>query len=108
MGTSKKIEREARLGRKSTKKTARLYGGEPGKVSVLVKLHDLGGRAIYFYDLLTGEMHHKEKPSQEMWDRWNRQGLEIDHPIGINADSVADWVKYGRKEARRRGLTVGD
>ena len=106
MGISKKTKEEVGHGGKSKKKTARLYGAEPGKVFVLVKLHDLGSRAIYFYDLLTGEMHHKEKPSQEMWDRWQRQGLEIDHPSGMNADSIAEWVKYGRKEAKRRNLTV--
>lgn len=109
MGVSEEIEEEVGPGRKSEKrKTVRLYGAEPGKVSVLVKLHDLGSRAIYFYDLLSGEMHHTEKPSQEMWDRWKRQGLEIDHPGGMNADRIAEWVKYGRKEAKRRGLTVGE
>jgi hypothetical protein len=39
---------------------------------------------------------------------WEATVLEIDHPSGINADSIADWVKYGRKEAKRRGLTVGE
>ena len=107
MGISEEIEEEVGHGGKSKKKkTARLYGAEPGKVSALVKLHDLGGRAIYFYDLVTGEMHYKEKPTQDMWDRWKRQGVEIDHPSGMSADRIADWVKYGRKEAKRRGLAV--
>ena len=108
MSISEETEEEVGHGRKSKKKTARLYGAQPGKVSALVKLHDLGGRAIYFYDLLTGEMHYKEKPPQEMWDRWQMQGIEIDHPSGMNADRIAEWVKYGRKEAKRRGLTVGE
>jgi hypothetical protein len=109
MGISKTTaEAAGPRGKSKKRKTVRLYGAESGKVSALVKLHDLGGRAIYFYDLLSGEMHHTEKPAQEMWDRWNRQGLEIDHPSGMNADKTADWVKYGRKEAKRRGLTVGE
>ena len=31
-----------------------------------------------------------------------------EHPNGMNADRIAAWVKYGRKVAKRRGLTVGE
>ena len=58
------------------KKMARLVGTAPGRVTVLVKLHDWGHRAIYVYNLLTGEARRvqcaRRRALEAILDRWNR------------------------------------
>ncbi len=94
--------------RSSGKKTARLVGTAPGKVYVLVKLHDWKGRAIYLYNLLTNEMIHIPTPTQEEWDRYYSEGTQITHPGGIKAEDAIAWVEYAKQEAMRLGLTVAE
>ena len=100
----------APVGRSSTnkKKVARLAGKEPGsgKVHVLIKLHDWSGRAIYLYNLVSGEMRHIPQPSDEVWNQYCQLGIEIPHPGSIQATDVERWVQYGKQEAQRRSLTV--
>jgi hypothetical protein len=97
-------------GSSSQKKTARLAGTEDGsgKVHVLIKLHDWAGRAIYLYNLLSEEMIHIPRPTQEEWDQYSKIGVQIPHPGGIPAENAEDWVKYAKQEAQRRGLTIGE
>jgi len=90
------------------KKTARLVGTATGKVHVLVKLHDWAGRAIYLYNLLTNEMIYIPKPTQEEWDQYANAGTQITHPGGMPATDATAWVKYGKQEAKRLGLTVAE
>jgi hypothetical protein len=100
----------APVGRSSTskKKVARLAGKEPdsGKVHVLIKLHDWAGRAIYIYNLVSGEMRHIPQPSEEVWEQYSKLGVEVPHPGNIQATDVTKWVAHGKKEAERRGLKV--
>lgn len=100
------------MGRGSTskKKTTRLAGKEPssGTVHVLIKLHNWAGRAIYLYNLVTGDMRHIPQPSDEMWEQYNKLGIEIPHPSKIPADAAEKWVEIGRREAQRRGLKVAE
>jgi hypothetical protein len=92
----------------SEKKVARLAGKEPGsgKVHVLIKLHDWAARAIYIYNLVSGEMRHISQPSDEVWDQYRQLGIVVPHPRGIQARNVTYWVNYGQQEAKRRGLKV--
>ncbi len=107
------------LGRGSTskKKVARLAGKEPesGKVHVLIKLHDWAGRAIYIYSLTMPDseaperrMRHIPQPSDEVWNQYRQVGIEIPHPGKIQAADVTKWVNYGKQEAQRRGLKIGE
>jgi hypothetical protein len=100
----------APVGRKSTsrKRVARLAGKEPGsdKVHVLIKLHDRAGRAIYVYNLVTGERRHIPHPSEEIWEQYSHLGVEVPHPGDIQATDTTRWVAYGKQEAERRGLKV--
>jgi len=95
-------------GSASKKKIARLAGRDPqsGKAYVLVKLHDWGGRAIYLYNLVTGEMRHIPRPSEEVWNRYWHAGTEIIHPGKIQVTNVTAWVEYGKEEARKLGLKI--
>jgi hypothetical protein len=98
-------------GTSSQKKTARLAGTEEGsgKVHVLIKLHNWGGRAIYLYNLLTEkEMIHIPRPTQEEWDRYSKIGVQILHPGGIPADDARAWINYAKQEAQRHGLTIAE
>lgn len=88
------------------KKTARLIGTGPGKVHVLAKCHDWAGRAIYLYNLLTDEMIHITKPSDEEWEQYHTAGVRISHPGGIQAGNAPAWVKYGKQETERLGLKL--
>lgn len=109
----------APVGRGSTskKKIARLAGkgAESGRVHVLIKLHDWAGRAIYIYNLAMSDteaperrMRHIPKPSEEVWTQYSHLGIEIPNPGGIQATDVTSWVNYGRQEAQRRGLKIGE
>ncbi len=93
---------------RTDKKTARLVGKEPGKVFVLVKLHNWAGRAIYLYHLLNKEMIHIARPSQQQWDTYASAGVEIDHPGGVQATDVEEWVRYGKEQAALLKLTVAE
>jgi hypothetical protein len=93
---------------RTDKKTARLVGKEPGKVYVLVKLHNWAGRAIYLYHLLEGKMIHIPRPSDEQWKMYASEGVEIPHPGGIQATEADEWVRYGKKQAELLGLAVAE
>ena len=102
-------------GSTTKKKMARLAGKEPhaDKVQVLIKLHNWSGRAIYIYNLTMPDsappekrMRHIPQPSEEVWKRYEQLGVEIPHPGKIQATAVTQWVDYGRKVARTRGLKV--
>ena len=109
----------APVGRGSTskKKIARLAGkdAQSDKVHVLIKLHDWSGRAIYIYNLAVAEsepperrMRHIPRPTEDEWNRYKQAGIEIPHPGKIQATDVTSWVNYGKQEAQRRGLKVGE
>ncbi len=91
---------------RAKKKTARLVGKEPGKVFVLAKLHNWANRAIYLYHLEDEKMVHIAQPSQQQWDMYASAGVEIDHPGGIQATDVEEWVRYGNEQAKNLGLVV--
>jgi hypothetical protein len=93
---------------RTDKKTARLVGKEAGKVYVLVKLHNWAGRAIYLYHLLKKDMIHIARPSQQQWDKYASEGVEIPHPGGIQATDVEEWVRYGKEQAALLNLTVAE
>lgn len=93
---------------RTDKKTARLVGKEPGKVYVLVKLHNWAGRAIYLYHLLKKEMVHIARPSQQQWDKYASEGVEIPHPGSIQATDVEEWVRYAKEQAALLNLTVAE
>jgi hypothetical protein len=94
--------------RASGKKIARLVpkGKDIRTVRYLVKLHDWSGRAIYIIDLVTAELRHIPRPSDQHWNQCKDQGTQIPHPGGIQATDVAAWVKYGKEQAARLGLDV--
>lgn len=87
-------------------RTARLVGTEPGKVKCLVKLHDYRGRAIYVYNLTTGEMRHIARPTDDVWANYSQAGTPCKHLPGVQAKDVATWIKHGKSEARRLGLSI--
>jgi len=97
-------------GSASKKKVARLAGKDPDsrRVHVLIKLHDWSGRAIYLYNLVNEEMRHIPRPSDEVWDQFSTAGVEVPHPGKIQADATEKWVEFGRQEAKRLGLEVGE
>ena len=93
---------------RTDKKMARLVGKEPGKVFVLVKLHNWAGRAIYLYHLLKKEMIHIARPTQQQWDKYTSEGVEIPHPGGVQATKVEEWVRYGTEQAALLNLKVAE
>jgi hypothetical protein len=46
------------------------------------------------------------KPSDTEWNQYSQLGVEIPHPGKIQASDMTKWVKYGKLEARKRGLKV--
>jgi hypothetical protein len=97
-------------GSTSQRRITRLVGKEQGKVFVLVKFHNWSGRAIYLYNLLTkDEYFHIPRPTQEEWDQYmNAPGVNIPRPPSMEATNAEGWIKFGKQEAARLGLTVAE
>ncbi len=98
-------------GRKSAmrKKTLRLAGNSPTKVHTLIKLHDWQGKAIYVYNIVTGEMTRVDKPSSSEWTSFSSAGLAIEPPPRDHESTdAAWWCEYGKRQATALGLVIAE
>jgi hypothetical protein len=81
----------------------------PGKAHALVKLHDWRGRAIYVYHLVMGEHKRIDKPTADEWSQFANAGEPIAYPERDHESSDTHfWVQYGKDQAARLGLQVGE
>jgi hypothetical protein len=75
-----------------------------------VKVHDYRGKAIYKYNLLTGEWFKEAGVNtpdiDERIREYDRVGHQIDHPGTISLNKADEWIAHALKEAKRLGLTV--
>lgn len=94
-------------------KRAYLVGQEPKakKVHLLVKVHDYRGKAIYLYNLRTGQLVQEANSESPDIDtriaRYRQVGHKITHPGTIPFKDARRWCDHARAEARRLGLVIG-
>ena len=91
------------------RRVALLVGTAPGSPNVylLVLLQLWQSRAVYIHHLLTGEMRHVAKPSQELIDTYLALGRRIPHPRhSIQARDKTQWLEYAKRQATLLGLNI--
>ena len=94
-------------------KRAYLVGQEPKakRVHLLVKVHDYRGKAIYLYNLLTGQLVQEANSNTPDIDariaRYRQMGHKVTHPGTIPYKDARRWCDHARSEARRLGLVIG-
>lgn len=95
------------VGGDERKKRAFLVGDAKGsqKVQFLYKLALYRGMSISIYDLISGESRKISRPNTSTINDIIDSGREIDHPA-IPAENAPEWVKHGKREAAKLGLTV--
>ena len=94
-------------------KVAVLLGspGSSGMVSTMACIHPWRGKAIYKYDLVNFrsiEPFPKPKPSQSEIDQLLTRGFRVDYPTKIPVGDIQKRVEWGREQARRHGLQIGE
>ena len=85
--------------------------GSSGMVSTMACIHPWRNKAIYKYDLVNFRgigQFPKRKPPQSEIDQLLTHGFRVDYPTKILVDDVQKRVEWGREQARRHGLQIGE